>query len=301
VVNIYDVIILGSGVTGYSAAIYSARFGLKTLVIGTRFGGLLQDTNIVENYPGYKSISGLDLMKKFKEHVEDYDIDMVEDEVKDVKKIKNCFSVKGKKSYKGKTLIFATGSKRRKLDVKGVEEFEGKGVSYCALCDGPLFKNKTVCVIGGSDSAAKEALLLSEYTKKVYIIYRKEKIRAEPINLERVNKSKKIEVINNTNIVEAKGSKFVEKVVLDKNFKGSKELKLDAIFIEIGQIPESELAKKLGVKLNKKGEIIIDCDSRTNVEGVCAAGDVADKEFKQAITGASEGVIAAFNLYEYLK
>ena len=203
----------------------------------------------------------------------------------------------------GKTILFATGTKWKKLpeSVKGSREFENKGVNYCAICDGPLFRNKIVGVVGGSDSAAKDAMLLSEHAKKVYIIYRGEKIHPEPINMKRVEQNKKIEIINNTNVAEVKGEQIVKSVVLDRMYKGKKELELDGIFIAIGHIVLSDLAKPLGVKLNGKGEIIIDHKtSETNIEGVYAAGDVADKPFKQAITGVAEGCTAAYSAYEYI-
>lgn len=203
--------------------------------------------------------------------------------------------------YKSKTVLFATGTKWRKLDVPGSMEFENKGVNYCALCDGPLFKNKIVAVIGGSDSAAKDALLLTEYAKKVYIIYRKKKIHPEPINLKRVRANKKIEVINNTNVTEIKGGKLVEKVILDKPYKNSKELRLNGVFVAIGHIFLSDLAKKIGVKTDKSGEIIINHKtSETGVKGVYAAGDVTDKPFKQLITGVADGCTAAYSAYEYI-
>ncbi len=171
-------------------------------------------------------------------------------------------------------------------------------------CDAPLFRNKTCIMVGGSDSAAKEALLLAEYAKKVYIVYRGEKIHPEPINMLRVEKlmkKGKIEMINNTNIVEIKGDKFVNSVVFDKPYKGNKEFKCEGVFIEIGHIVESDLAKKLGVKLDKRGEIIIDKDSKTNVPGIYAGGDVAAREWKQAIVGVAEGVVATNSAYEYIQ
>ena len=168
-------------------------------------------------------------------------------------------------------------------------------------CDAPLFKNKVVAVIGGSDSAAKDAMVLAEHAKKVYIIYRGEKIRPEPINYERVMKNKKIEVINNTNVTEIKGKQFVERVVLDKHYNGSNELELQGVFVAIGHIIISELAKSIGVKTNEKGEIILDHKtSETNIPGVFAAGDVTDKPFKQLITGVADGCTAAFSAYEYI-
>lgn len=171
-------------------------------------------------------------------------------------------------------------------------------------CDSPLFKDKMVATIGGSDSAAKEALLLTEYAKKVFIIYRGDKIHPEPINMDRVNekiKSGKIEIIPNTNVVEVKGAKFLEKIILDKPYKGKKEFPIEGVFVDIGHLPQSGLAAKLGVKLNEKNEIIIDKDSKTNVDGVYAAGDVTNRTFKQLITGVAEGVIAAAEAYEFIE
>jgi len=197
--------------------------------------------------------------------------------------------------------LISTGTKHRNLDVPGEKEFTGKGVSYCAVCDGAFFGGKEVAVIGGSDSAAKEALFLSEHASKVYIIYRKEKIRAEPINTERVEKNKKIQIINNTNVLEIKGEGMVTGVTLDRAYKGSKEFKLGGVFIEVGKLPRSALAKSLGVKLAKNGEIIVDKDMNTNIPGVYAAGDVISGGFKQAITAAAQGVTATNSAFDYVK
>ncbi len=297
----YDTIIIGGGISALGAAVYCGRFQLKTLVLGEKVGGTIILTDDIANYPGFKKISGMDLFEKIKDHAKDYNIEIVEKKAEKVEKYKTYFKVStNEKTYETKTIIFATGTEWRKLNVPGEKEFTNKGVHYCGLCDGPLYKNKIIAVVGGSDSAAKEALLLSKYGKKVYIIYRKQKIRAEPINLKRVETNKKIEIINNTNIKEIKGDKFVNKIILDKPYKGSKELNLDALFIEIGHIPISDLAKSINVKTNEKNEIIIDKDSKTNINGVYAAGDVTNSRFKQAITGVAEGVIAAYNVYQYI-
>jgi len=168
------------------------------------------------------------------------------------------------------------------------------------LCDGALFKDKVIAVVGGSDTAAKEAILLSQFGKKVYMIYRGNKIRPEPVNAKLIEKNEKIEIINNTNIIEILGDKFVTKVILDKEHNGKKELELSGVFGAIGHIPLSDLALKLGVKINKKKEIMIDRNSNTNIKGVFAAGDVVDSEFKQAITGVAEGVVAAYSAFTYI-
>src|SRR3989344_1365326 len=306
--NNCDFLIIGAGGTGLAAAMYAARLGMKTLVLGSTHGtelpvgGVITTTNIVENYPGFIKLTGHELAKKLEDHARSYDLVEIKNEkVSEIKKQKRGFIVKTNKSeYETKTILFATGTKWKELpeSVKGSKEFMNRGVHYCALCDGPLYKNKIVAVVGGSDSAAKDALLLSEHAKKVYIIYRGKEIHPEPINLERIKRNKKIEVINNTNLTEIKGDKVVQSVVLDKKHKNSNELKVDGVFVAIGHEILSDLAKPLGVKLNEKEEIIIDhkyCS--TNVPGVFAAGDVANNQLKQVIIAVAQGCTAAHSAY----
>jgi thioredoxin reductase (NADPH) len=306
----YDFLIVGAGVAGLAAAMYGARLGMKTLCLGTTssselpIGGVITTTNVVENYPGFIRLTGTELAEKIQKHAESYELVTLKDEkVKEIEKRKKDFYVKTEKDeYSCKTILFATGTKWKKLEVKGSKEFENKGVAYCALCDAPLYRNKEVAVVGGSDSAAKDALLLAEHVKKVYIIYRGENIRPEPINMKRVLENKKIEIINKANILEIKGKNFVESVILDREYNGSNELKLQGVFVAIGHIVLSELAEKIGVELNEKKEIKMNHKtSETNIEGVFAAGDVGDKPFKQAITGVAEGCTAAYSAFEYLK
>jgi len=298
----YDVIIIGGGVSGFAAAMYAGRFELKTLVIGDTLGGVIITTNEVANYPGFKMVTGIELADKIREHALEYKVDVDTAFTTKCEKTKEGFKVStSEKSYLGKTVILATGTKWRKLKVPGEEDFANKGVHYCALCDGAFYKDKVVALVGGSDSAAKDALVLTQYAKKVFIIYRGKQIHPEPINLRRVEQNKKIEVINETNVKEIKGEKFVNKLILDKPYKGSEEFAVDAVFIAIGHEPLNELAKQLGVKLNGKGEIIIDRHGFPNVEGVYAAGDIVNTEFKQAITGVAEGVTASFNAYNHLQ
>ncbi|MEK6844287.1 MAG: FAD-dependent oxidoreductase [Nanoarchaeota archaeon] len=304
----YDFIIIGAGVAGLAAAMYGARLGLKTLCLGTSYGselpigGVITTTNIVENYPGFIRLTGTELSDKIKEHSLSYDLVTIKEEKVENIERKKAFIVKtNKNEYIGQTILFATGTKWKKLEVPGSKEFENKGVAYCALCDSVLFKGKTVALVGGSDSAAKDALVLAEHVKKVYIIYRGGQIHPEPINMHRIKVAKNIEIINKTNVIEVKGDRFVKSVLLDNPYKGSKELSVEGVFVAIGHIPLSELAKKLNVNLNEKNEIIIDHKtSETNVKGIFAAGDVADKPFKQAITGVAEGCTAAYSAFEYL-
>ncbi len=305
----YDFLIIGAGVAGLAAAMYGARLGLRTICLGAMhgselpIGGVITTTNIVENYPGFIRLTGAELSEAIYKHAASYPlVNIREEKVEKVEKKGDGFLVESdKKVYLSKTVLFATGTKWKKLEVPGSGEFENKGVAYCALCDAPLFRNKTVCVVGGSDSAAKDALFLAEHAKKVYIIYRGEKIRPEPINMKRIESNKKIEIINRANVSEIKGDKFVNSVILDREYNGGRTLEVRGIFVAIGHIALSGLAVPLGVKINEGGEIIIDHKtSETNIPGLFAAGDVADKPFKQAITGVAEGCTAAYSAFEYI-
>lgn len=298
--EVWDFFVVGGGPTGVAAAIYASRFMLNSIVVGKEIGGLIVKTHLVENYPGFPSCTGQELMDAFLKHAASMKIPVVEDEVVSIKKDGSFqFEITCKeKIYYAKTVTFATGSKYRILDVPGYHEFYAKGVSHCATCDGAFFKNKIVGIVGGSDSAAKEALLLSEYAAKVYIIYRGDEIHPEPINGARVKANPKIEIITHTNIVAIRGNKVVTGVVFDMPYNGKKEFTLDGLFIEIGHIPLSDLAVSLGVTVNEKKEILIGSDARTNVAGIYAAGDVTHSPYRQVITGAAEGVIAAFSAYE---
>jgi len=299
----YDTIIIGGGVAGFSAAIYAGRFKMKTLLFTGDFkGGLITWAKEVQNYPGFKSISGMELAKKIEEHAKDYDVEIKSEKVIKVSKNNNGFIVETKDGkFKAYTVLFATGTKVKMLEVKGEGKLKNKGVHYCALCDSFFYKDKTVAVIGGSDSAAIEALILKEVAKKVYIIYRKDKLRAEPITLETIYAAKNIEIIYDTNVLEFVGKDKLEKIKLDKDYKGKKELKLDGVFVSIGHIPMSEIAKELGVGLGDGGYIKIDRFSKTNVDGIFAAGDITDTKFKQAITGVAEAVTAMYLVFQYIQ
>ena len=308
--SVYDLIVIGAGITGMAATMYASRLELKTLCLGKSssgempMGGIITTADAIENYPGFVHITGEELADKIRAHALSYPIASIKAEgVESVKKQKDLFLVKtDENEYLGKSILFATGTKWRKLECKGSKEFENRGISYCALCDAPLYKNRVVGLIGGSDSAAKEALVLSEHAKKVYIIYRKENIRPEPANMKKIKEKKNIEIINNANIIEIRGDKRVKSVVLDRKYNGSNELVLDGIFVAIGHLAISGLAEELGVALNEKEEIIINHKtSETNISGVYAAGDVVDKQFKQAITGVAEGCTAAHSAFEYLR
>lgn len=307
----YDFVIVGAGVAGLAAAMYAARLGLRTLVVGNAgersaaqdIGGTITLTDIVENYPGFVRLTGEELAKKLEEHARSYDlVEIRNDWVRSIdKKGHNFYLHLDSEVVHGSALLLATGTRHRELEIPGHEEFRNKGVHYCALCDGPLYRGKILAVVGGSDSAAKEALLLAEHASQVFLIVRGDEIKAEPINRKRVGEHQKITVITKTNLLRIEGDKKAQRVRLDRPFNGKTELALDGLFVAIGVIPLSDLAKSLGARTNPRGEILIDRDSRTSVPGIYAAGDVGDRAFKQAITGVAEGVVAAYSAFQDIK
>ncbi|MFH1787553.1 MAG: FAD-dependent oxidoreductase [archaeon] len=294
--DFYDVAIIGRGIAGLSAAMYCRRLNLNVIVIGDKPGGTLINASLVENYPGFNKISGIGLMKKILNHTQEYTPKILEGNVEEISKIKEGFRIKTKKQrIDSKTIIFCTGSELRKLGIPGEEKFAGKGVHYCALCDGFFYKNKEIAIVGGGDSSVKEALLLSKYAKKVYLISRSN-LKPEPINLAKLKLEKKIEIIEKTSIREIKGNKSVETIDL-----GKRKLNVEGVFVEIGRVPLSFLATQIDVKLNKNKEIIIDKESQTNIPGVYSAGDVTDTKIKQSITGVGDAVKAAYSAYRYIQ
>ena len=303
--NIYDCLIVGAGPAGMAAGIYAARYKLKTLIISKDIGGTCLTAHQVENYPGFPQISGLELMEKFKEHLLGYDITLITDEVRKITKggAANIIEVNtGKETYKGQAAILTLGTARRKLNIPGEKELSGKGVSYCATCDAMFFKGKVAGVIGGSDAAVTAALLLAAHAQKVYLIYRKDKLRAEPVWVERAEQDPKIEIIYNTNVLQVVGDSVVESIKLDRPYKNSDILKLAGLFIEIGAVPAVSLVQDLGVKIDERNMIIIDNSCATNIDGVYAAGDITAGlcELQQVITAAAEGATAATSVYKYL-
>jgi len=300
---LYDIIIIGTGCAGLAGAMYAGRLGLSVLAIGELRGGTITLTHIVENYPGFISLTGMELADKLEAHARAYpNVEIKDGKVGKIAKTANGFEiVSDAGTYESKTLLYTAGTEWKKLGVKGEKEFANKGVHYCALCDGAFYKGKHVAVIGGSDSAAKDALLLTQFASKVYIIYRGDKIRAEPVNYAAVTSHPKIEIIYNTNVLEIYGEKKVTGVLLDEPCNGSDMLAVDAVFVAVGHLPLSALAKETGVGIDAKGHVKINRDSETNVQGFFAAGDVTDTRFKQAIVGVGEAVSAAYSAYLYLE
>ncbi|MEM4182082.1 MAG: thioredoxin-disulfide reductase [Candidatus Pacearchaeota archaeon] len=297
--KIYDVIILGGGPAGLTAALYSGRFELKTLVLAKNIGGTGNLTPEIENWPGFIG-SGVELMNKFKEQAEMFGAEIKQTEIKKVEKKENFFEVETEQgNFLGKTIIIALGTEHRKLEIKGEEEFLGRGVSYCATCDGAFFRNKIVSVIGGANSAATAALYLSKLAKKVYIFYRRDKMRCEPILLKRLKEKQNVEIVYNTIPLEIIGEKKVKKIIISQE-NNKKEIETDGIFIEIGATPTLKVIEKLNLETDCDGYIKTDKKMKTNIEGVFAAGDITDNCLKQVVTAAAEGAIAAYSAQEYL-
>lgn len=295
----YDLIIVGGGVSAFGAAVYAGRFHMKTLIIGENFGGTLLMTDDIENYPGFEKITGMDLFENVKKHALSYGVEAKEQKVEKVEKIEEHFKVSTvEHEYETKTLLLATGSEWKKLGIPGEQQFTGNGVHYCALCDGYAYQDKVVAIVGGSDSAAKEAIMLTQYAKKVYIVYRGDRLKAEPINIKRVEENEKIEVLYDSNFTEILGDKVVNKGILDREYNGTHEFPVDGIFINIGHVPMTKLISGMGVEMTEKGEIKIDRYSKTNIYGLFAAGDCTDFRFKQAITGVAQGVAAVYAAYQ---
>lgn len=299
---VYDVIIVGGAAAGLTAAIYTARRAMKTLVITQDIGGQAATTPDVENYPGFELIGGPELMQKFYKQAEKSGAEFVIEEVKEVKKEGNIFKViNNTKTYETRAVILAFGLTHRHLGVPGEEELIGKGVSYCATCDAPLYKNKDVAVVGGGNSALDAAELLSKMAKKVYLIHRRDEWRGEQILVNRVKEAKNIEILYDSKVIEVKGEQFVNSIIVAnvKDEQQKKEIPLNGIFIEIGFKVKADLIKDL-IKLDNNNQIIITTDNETSTPGVLAAGDVTNISYKQIITSAGEGAKAALQAYKYL-
>lgn len=301
----YDSVIIGTGPGGYGAALYAARYKMNVLVIGAQEGGMAATAHSVENYLGIEALSGTEFMRRCRQQVEKLGAQVINQIVRGIQKIEEGFQVtlEDGAKYVGKTVILALGTEKRRLNIQGEKEFLGRGVSYCSTCDGFFFKDKVVSVIGGSDSAVTAALHLADVAKHVYLIYRGAELRSEPIWQDELDRRGNITQILERNILEIKGDQKVEKVVLDQEYAGKKEIDLDGVFIEIGSVPMVSLLGNLGVVLDDSNHIIVADDMKTNVPGVFGVGDIttASNKFKQIITAAAEGSIAATSAYKFIK
>ncbi len=303
--TIYDVLIAGQGAAGYAAAMYAARYQVRPVVFGAVFGGETATGGLIENYPGYPEIDGLELMLKFREHAQKYEVPIVDEDAASIVRRSDCFELTTDEGnvYLGASVILAVGRERRTLGLEHEAEWTGRGVSYCSTCDAPLHRDNVVGVVGGGDSAVKGAALLSKYARQVYVIYRRDSFtRPEPVNLRQLEAAENVTTLFNTNVVGLLGDDGLDGVVLDRPHAGSSELAMHGIFIEIGADPRVALARQLGVELNDQDEVRVDKHGATNVEGVFAAGDLTDAagDLKQTITAAASGALAATAAYDYV-
>jgi thioredoxin reductase (NADPH) len=303
--KIYDLIIVGSGVAGLTASVYASRYRLDHLIFGVETGGQMNEIHSIENWPGIVSISGRDLMQNLVQQVNNFGIEIRNDSISAIgKKTDDLFEVETSRGkYQARTVIMAMGTSYKKMNIPGEKELTGKGVSYCATCDAMFFRNKVISVIGGGNSAAVAAITLSDFAEKVYLIYRGERLPAEPIWVEKIAANPKIEVITGTNIIEIKGEAKVEKIILDKPYNDKTFLAVDGVFIEIGSEPGIELIRKLEIETDEQNFIKVGKDQCTNVPGIFAAGDITtgSNKFRQLITASAEGALAANSAYKKVK
>lgn len=340
---IYDTIIIGLGPAGLTASIYSSRYKLNNLIIGLVTGGTVAYAHKVDNFPGIPGISGVELGKKMSEQAKALGAEVLTEEVTGIEIMEGaevgetfarvrqtCSSQSSSREHDGlaesltspcpttlfkittssgkeleaRTLIVASGTERRKLGVPGEKEYLGKGISYCTTCDAPFFKGKTVVLVGGSNAACSGAIHLSTFAEKIYLIYRKNALRAEPVWVEEVKENSKIEIIYETNVTEILGDGArVTGVKLDVPYNGNSELSVSGVFVEIGGQPASGLLKPIGVELDEDGYVKVDERMSTNIPGLFAAGDLTTHSLilQQVITACAGGAVAANSAFEYLK
>lgn len=299
----YDVIIIGGGAAGLTAAIYTARKKLKTLILTYDIGGQTNLTNRIENYPGIEAMTGTKLMQKFQEQALNFGAEIIMGKALRVEKKaeqKYLITLTNNEIYFTKTIILAFGKVPNMLGIPGEEKFLGRGVSTCATCDAPLYSKKNVGVIGGGNSAIEATAELAKIANKVYLIHRREQFRADAITIEKLRKKPNVELITNSTAIEIKGDKFLKEIVIKNiNTEEKRTLTIDGIFIEIGYKIDPSIITHL-VKINDKNEIIVDDHGRTSDEGIFAAGDVTIVPYKQTIISAGEGAKAALQAYSYL-
>ncbi len=300
--KIFDVVILGGGPAGFSAAIYAARGAVSTAIVDVNMlGGQPSNYLELENYPGFQLVGGYDLMEKFEEHADKFGVKKFP--MQEIEKVDLAQKKIYTKEYEfsAKSIIIATGAQPMKLSVKGEKEFVGRGVSYCAVCDGAFYKDKAVAVVGGGNSAIEEAIYLTKFAKKVYVIHRRDKLRADKIIQERAFKNQKIEFIWNSTVFEIQGENTVKSILLkDTQTDKISKLDVDGIFPYIGISPNTELFSGQ-LNQDKYGFIITDTTMATSVDGVYAIGDVRNTPLRQVVTAASDGAIGATYALRYIE
>ena len=299
----YDIIIIGGGSAGLTAAVYACRKKLKTLIVSIDIGGQTNLTSHIENYPGTGPMNGIELMQKFREDAVKFGAEIIMGKVMKVEKVaERHFKIElaNNESYESKSIILAYGKVPKSLGIIGEEKFMGRGVSTCVTCDAPLYRKRPVAIIGGGNSAVEGALELAELTDKVYLIHRRDKFRADEITVEKLKSNKNITLELNSIAKEIKGAKNVSGIVIENLItKNSKEMEVDGVFIEIGYVVDTKMVEHL-VKLNEAKEVVRNGRCETSCPGIFAAGDVTDTPYKQTVISAGEGAIAALECYRYL-
>jgi len=304
--NKYPLVIIGAGPAGLTASIYASRYKIKNLVIGESLGGLAFEAHKICNFPTEQGISGMELTSKMQKHAESLGSLILMDKIIAIDESSdNEFKIitQNGKKFLAQTILLATGTKHRKMNLSDEDKFVGHGISYCATCDAMFYRDKIVAVVGGSDSANTAALYLAEIAKKVYQIYRRDKLRGETLWIEQVLKNSKIEVIYNTQVKGLKGFEKLEKIILDQPYQDKQELAIDGLFIEIGVLPQKYLIDNLNLETNDQGYVKVSEDQKTNQSGIWSAGDIttASNNFHQIITACSEGAIAVESIFKFLQ
>lgn len=293
----YDVIIIGAGPAGLTAAIYLGRAGKKVLILEKNvYGGQIVNSKEVENYPAIIKISGFDFSNNLYNQAKNFGAELKYETVVNLTKDKEVTTNRGK--YQAKSIIIATGLSNRTLEIDGVDSFIGRGISYCATCDGNFFKDKVVAVVGGGNTALEDAIFLSNICKKVYIIHRRTTFRGEKILQDILNKKENVEFVFNSNVVKINGNELLESIIINTNNE-ERELQIDGLFLAIGQIPNNSYIDI--IDLDEKGYAIANEDCKTNIDGIYVAGDFRTKKVRQLVTAASDGATAAINAIEYIE
>lgn len=296
--QILDLIICGGGAAGLTSAVYAARSGLDFVLIdiSSSMGSQITQTSDVDNYTGFEKVNGMELVMKFYEHAKALNAPMINDEVQEISKENGIFAVKcAQGEYKSRTVIYCSGASHRELGVKGERELLGRGVGYCAVCDGFFYRNKTVVVVGGGNTAVTDALYLSKICKKVILVHRRDSLRAEKILVERLENAENVELMFNSEVLEILGEKDADGVLL----KSGETIDCDGVFIAVGIVPRGDTVKNLA-ELDDNGYIVADESGRTSLDGLFAAGDVRTKELRQIITACSDGANCVDSVNKFL-
>ena len=295
----YDIIIIGSGIAGLTSAIYALNNKRKVLILESQtYGGQIINSNIINNYPGFLEISGFDLMTNIYNQVKNLGGVIKYEEVLEITKNKKVITKN--ETYEAKSIIISTGLSPRKLNLENEDKFIGKGISYCATCDGSFYKDKVVMVVGGGNTAIEDVIYLSNICKKVYLVYRRKELRKDVNLTEKVKRLSNVEIIYNSNIEKLNGDESLKSVdIINKDTVKITNIIIDGLFVAIGKIPSGNIFKDL-LNVTENGYIITDEDCHTNIDGIYAAGDIRKKRLRQLVTAASDGAIAAIEAIKYI-